>query len=96
MRRVREPIQKWLKIVKLNVVIAMHFRNGKMPRSHVGYHVDTAYAAISTVKVAANTTINRIRVKVNEKQNFEIGNSVSQGIFREFRPFPAITENHWP
>ena len=56
---------KCLKLVKLNDVIAMDFRSGKMPRSHV----DTAYAAISTVKVAANAAINRIRVKVNEKQS---------------------------
>ena len=26
----------------------------------------------------------------------EICNSVSPGIFREFRPFSAIAENHWP
>ena len=81
----------------------MAFRKEKMPQSHV----NTAYAAISTVKVAANVAINRIRVKVNEKQseisgfgrfrlNFEICNSVSQGIFREFRPFSAIAENHRP
>ena len=68
----------------------MDFQNGKMPRSHV----DTAYAAISTGKVAENAAINRIRVKVNEKQSeisgfghfrlsFEICNSVSQGKFRE-------------
>ena len=56
---------KWLKIVKLNYVISMVFRNGKMLRSHV----DTAYAAISTVKVAAFTAINRIRVKVNKKKS---------------------------
>ena len=36
----------------------------KMPLAHV----DTAYAAISTVKVAANAAINMIRVKVNDKQ----------------------------
>ena len=85
----------------------MDFRYEKMPRSHV----DTAYAGISTVKVMANAAINRIRVKVNEKQseisgfrliklrfrlNFEICNSVSQGIFREFRQFSAIAEDHWP
>ena len=39
---------KWLIIVELNCVISMEFRNGKMPRSHV----DMAYAAIRTVKVA--------------------------------------------
>ena len=43
----------------------MDFQNGKMPRSHV----DMAYAAIITGKVAANAAINRTRVKVNEKQS---------------------------
>ena len=55
---------KWLKIVELNYVILMDFRNKKMQ----GSHVYTAYAGISTVKVAAFAEISRIKVKVNQKR----------------------------
>ena len=35
-------------------------------------------------------------IKCRFRLNFKICISVSQGIFREFRPFSAIAENHWP
>ena len=35
-------------------------------------------------------------IKCRFRLNFKICISVSQGIFREFCPFSAIAENHWP